>query len=157
MNNVSRITVAAVLAALAGGQPAAEESGTVTTVAETQEAQESASVSELQIIHIEAGDGALAEAGKTVIVHYTGWLYDTAADDNKGEKFDSSVDRNQPFQFALGAGMVIRGWDEGFAGMQVGGKRQLIIPPDMAYGERGVGPIPPNATLLFDVELLDVQ
>ena len=154
MNSFIRLMMIAAVIALAGCQPAAEESSTVTPVAGTEE---NTRMDELQIIDIESGDGALAESGKNVVVHYTGWLYDAAADDNKGEKFDSSVDRNQPFQFALGAGMVIRGWDEGFAGMQVGGKRRLVIPPDMAYGERGVGPIPPNAVLLFDVELLDVQ
>jgi len=153
MNMLARIAVATALVALAGCEPAGE-AATVATETETQETQ---SVDELQITDIAAGDGALAEAGKTVVVHYTGWLYDSVAEENKGEKFDSSVDRNQPFQFALGAGMVIRGWDEGVSGMQVGGKRQLIIPPDMAYGDRGVGPIPPNSTLLFDVELLDVQ
>lgn len=104
------------------------------------------------------GEGAVAEAGKTVSVHYTGWLYDANAKDNKGAKFDSSVDRGQPFEFPLGAGRVIKGWDQGVAGMQVGGKRQLIIPPELAYGKRGAGRvIKPNATLVFDVELLDVK
>lgn len=117
-----------------------------------------AEITELQIIDVVEGDGATAEAGKLVVVHYTGWLYEPAADDNKGTKFDSSVDRNDPFVFPLGAGRVIQGWDEGVAGMQVGGKRTLIIPSDMAYGDRGAGAvIPPGATLLFDVELLDVQ
>jgi len=156
MNICARLAVAAVFTVLAGCQPATEEAGSVTAVAETQ-TQENTRVEELQIVDIEAGDGALAEAGKTVVVHYTGWLYDAAADENKGDKFDSSLDRNIPFEFALGAGMVIKGWDEGFAGMQIGGKRRLIIPSDMAYGENGVGPIPPNAVLLFDVELLDVK
>ncbi|MBT8422441.1 MAG: FKBP-type peptidyl-prolyl cis-trans isomerase [Gammaproteobacteria bacterium] len=143
-------------AALSACQPATENGGAVSE-SEQSPSQEITAVGELQIIDLENGDGATAEAGKTVVVHYTGWLYDAAADDNKGEKFDSSVDRNQPFQFALGAGMVIRGWDEGFAGMQVGGERRLIIPPALAYGDRGVGPIPPDATLIFDVELLDVM
>ena len=115
-------------------------------------------VTELQIIDVVEGEGKTAEAGKLVVVHYTGWLYEPAAAESKGTKFDSSVDRNDPFVFPLGAGRVIRGWDEGVAGMQVGGKRTLIIPPDMAYGDRGAGAvIPPGATLLFDVELLDVQ
>jgi FKBP-type peptidyl-prolyl cis-trans isomerase len=88
-------------------------------------------------------------------VHYTGWLYNNGV---KGAKFDSSLDRGQPFGFALGAGQVIRGWDEGVAGMKIGGKRTLIIPPDLGYGARGAGGvIPPNATLMFDVELLGVQ
>lgn len=104
------------------------------------------------------GDGREAEIGFNVSVHYTGWLYDENAEDKKGEKFDSSVDRGQPFQFDLGAGQVIQGWDQGFAGMKIGGKRTLIIPPEMGYGARGAGGvIPPNATLIFDVELLDVK
>ena len=101
------------------------------------------------------GDGATATPGNKVSVHYTGWLYNNAA---KGAKFDSSVDRGQPFQFTLGAHQVIAGWDEGVAGMKVGGKRTLIIPPELGYGARGAGGvIPPNATLMFDVELLGVQ
>ena len=104
------------------------------------------------------GDGEEAVTGKTVSVHYTGWLYDASKPDNKGEKFDSSVDRGQEFEFPLGAGRVIKGWDEGFAGMKIGGKRTLIIPSNMGYGSRGAGSkIPPNATLLFDVELLGLK
>jgi FKBP-type peptidyl-prolyl cis-trans isomerase len=104
------------------------------------------------------GTGADAVAGRTVVVHYTGWLYDPARADHKGTKFDSSRDRNEPFEFNLGAGQVITGWDQGVAGMKVGGQRTLTIPPDMGYGARGAGGvIPPNATLLFDVELLDVK
>jgi FKBP-type peptidyl-prolyl cis-trans isomerase FkpA len=118
-----------------------------------------AKVTELQKIDVQAGSGAEAVAGKAGIVHYTGWLYDPAAPGNKGAKFDSSVDRKVPFGFILGAGRVIRGWDEGVAGMKVGGKRTLVIPPQMGYGERGAGGglIPPNATLLFDVELIEVK
>src|SRR5215472_8183796 len=101
------------------------------------------------------GDGASARAGNKVAVHYTGWLYNN---DAKGKKFDSSVDRGEPFEFTLGAHQVIAGWDEGVAGMKVGGKRTLIIPPELGYGARGAGGvIPPNATLMFDVELLGVQ
>ena len=103
------------------------------------------------------GEGAMALSGKDVTVHYTGWLFDATAEETKGRKFDSSRDRNEPFDFRLGAGEVIRGWDEGVKGMKVGGKRTLIIPADMGYGARGAGGvIPPNATLVFDVELLAV-
>jgi len=106
----------------------------------------------LQYWDLKQGTGATASTGKTVSVHYTGWL---AKD---GKKFDSSVDRGQPFMFQLGAGQVIKGWDEGVSGMKVGGKRQLRIPPDLGYGARGAqGAIPPNATLIFDVELLAVK
>ena len=100
------------------------------------------------------GDGAEAKAGQHVTVHYTGWLYN---DGTKGAKFDSSKDRNDPFAFDLGGGQVIKGWDEGVQGMKVGGKRTLVIPPQLGYGARGAGGvIPPNATLMFDVELLGV-
>ncbi|MCG7973976.1 MAG: FKBP-type peptidyl-prolyl cis-trans isomerase [Candidatus Thiodiazotropha taylori] len=105
----------------------------------------------LKIEDLVEGDGQLAESGQRVSVHYTGWLLE-------GDKFDSSVDRNQPFEFALGKGMVIRGWDEGVAGMKVGGKRRLTIPPQLGYGAQGAGGvIPPNATLVFDVELLAIS
>jgi FKBP-type peptidyl-prolyl cis-trans isomerase FkpA len=103
------------------------------------------------------GSGATARAGQHVTVHYTGWLHDAAAPDGRGRKFDSSKDRRDPFRFDLGAGMVIRGWDEGVQGMQVGGTRVLLIPPQLGYGARGAGGvIPPNATLVFEVELLEV-
>ncbi len=109
----------------------------------------------LQYIDSEVGSGASASAGQEVSVHYTGWLFN---DGVQGRKFDSSKDRNQPFEFDLGAGMVIKGWDEGVAGMKVGGKRTLIIPAALGYGARGAGGvIPPNATLKFDVELLAVR
>jgi len=101
------------------------------------------------------GTGAVAQPGQEVRVHYTGWLFSNG---RQGGKFDSSKDRGQPFEFSLGAGMVIRGWDEGVAGMQVGGTRRLVIPPQLGYGARGAGGvIPPNATLLFDVELLGLS
>jgi len=100
------------------------------------------------------GEGAVAQAGTYVSVHYTGWLYEGGV---KGAKFDSSKDRNDPFEFPLGAGHVIRGWDEGVQGMKVGGTRTLVIPPELGYGARGAGGvIPPNATLLFEVDLLAV-
>ena len=104
------------------------------------------------------GSGHEAVAGRRVTVHYTGWLYDQSREDHKGRKFDSSKDRGEPFTFRLGGGEVIRGWDDGVAGMKVGGRRRLTIPPDYGYGARGAGGvIPPNATLVFDVELLDVR
>jgi FKBP-type peptidyl-prolyl cis-trans isomerase len=103
------------------------------------------------------GTGAEATPGQHITVHYTGWLFDEAAPDNKGRKFDSSRDRGDPFSFELGAGRVIQGWDQGFAGMKVGGTRTLVIPPELGYGARGAGGvIPPNATLIFEVELLAV-
>ena len=103
-------------------------------------------------------DGPVAAHGNIAVVHYTGWLYDEQAPDGKGKKFDSSRDRGQPFEFPLGAGRVIKGWDEGVLGMKVGEHKTLIIPPEKAYGARGAGGvIPPNATLIFDIELLGVK
>ena len=119
---------------------------------------ENTNVAELIRQDDQVGSGAEAQSGRVVTVHYTGWLYDAARADHKGTKFDSSRDRNEPFSFNLGAGEVIPGWDQGVAGMKVGGRRTLTIPPDMGYGAGGAGGvIPPNATLLFDVELLDVR
>lgn len=115
-------------------------------------------ISQLQMVDTNVGTGDEARPGRGVRVHYTGWLYDASKADKKGAKFDSSKDRNEPFEFPLGGGQVIRGWDEGVAGMKVGGTRVLTIPPDMGYGARGAGGvIPPNATLLFEVELLEVK
>jgi len=109
----------------------------------------------LRIADTKAGTGATPRTGQICVMHYTGWLYQNGA---KGAKFDSSVDRGQPFEFPIGTGRVIKGWDEGVASMKVGGKRTLIIPPDLGYGARGAGGvIPPNATLLFEVELLEVK
>jgi peptidylprolyl isomerase len=109
----------------------------------------------LQISDTTVGTGASPKAGQTCVMHYTGWLYE---DGKKGKKFDSSVDRNEPFEFPIGQKRVIAGWDEGVATMKVGGKRTLIIPPALGYGARGAGgAIPPNATLMFDVELLAVK
>jgi FKBP-type peptidyl-prolyl cis-trans isomerase FkpA len=113
---------------------------------------------ELKKIEVKQGTGKEATSGKPVIVHYTGWLYDTSKPDNKGTKFDSSRDRQVPFGFFLGGGKVIKGWDDGVVGMKEGGQRTLIIPPSLGYGERGAGGvIPPNATLIFDVELIEVK
>ena len=109
----------------------------------------------LQIIDTVVGTGASPKTGQICVMHYTGWLYENGA---KGTKFDSSVDRGKPFEFPIGTHRVIAGWDEGVATMKVGGKRTLISPPDLGYGERGAGGvIPPNATLMFDVELLDIK
>ncbi len=131
---------------MSGADPivAAQALGTMT------ENEAVTAASGLQYIDVKEGDGAAAKAGDTVDVHYTGWLVD-------GTKFDSSVDRGQPFRFPLGAGRVIKGWDEGVAGMKIGGVRKLIVPADLAYGASGRPPvIPPSATLIFEVELLGV-
>lgn len=107
---------------------------------------------------LQRGYGRVAEAGDYVEVHYTGWLYDEQAEDNRGDKFDSSVDRGQKFQFQLGAGQVIQGWDKGVAGMLIGEKRELTLAPEMGYGDRGAGNvIPPGATLVFEVELFGLE
>ncbi len=134
--------IAALVAALSFTQPACAQSAYNTP-------------SGLGVADVTVGTGKEAKAGETVVVHYTGWLYERGT---KTTKFDSSVDRGEPFDFPLGAGRVIAGWDEGVAGMKVGGKRTLIIPPELGYGASGAGDvIPPNATLIFDVELLDVK
>ena len=115
-------------------------------------------VAQMKQIEIREGQGEMAEAGDEVSVHYSGWVYDERADDLRVEPFDSSRERDQPFVFPLGAGRVIQGWDEGVAGMRVGGQRELHIPAEMAYGRRGAGGvIPPNASLVFEVELLDIR
>ncbi|GAB2613319.1 FKBP-type peptidyl-prolyl cis-trans isomerase [Novilysobacter erysipheiresistens] len=116
------------------------------------------SVAELQRIDLKTGTGAVASSGDEVSVHYTGWLYDENAPDQRGEQFDSSRERGEPFTFLLGAGRVIRGWDDGVAGMRVGGQRVLLIPSALGYGRKGAGGvIPPNASLVFEVELVDVK
>src|SRR5262245_30568129 len=131
--------------------PSASESPATTPATTPSAGQEVTMPNGLKYQDLKVGDGALAESGKEVVVHYTGWLTDNT-------KFDSSVDRGQPCKFQLGAGQVIRGWDEGVKGMRVGGKRKLTIPPDLGYGANGAGGvIPPNATLIFDVELLEVH
>jgi len=127
-------------------------------VAFSETRQGATNVTELVKKDIKIGTGEEAVVGKMVEVHYTGWLYDPAAPDKKGAKFDSSRDRGTPFSFLLGAGRVIKGWDRGVAGMKVGGQRTLTIPAEMAYGTRGAGNvIPPNAALIFDVELLGLR
>jgi FKBP-type peptidyl-prolyl cis-trans isomerase FkpA len=115
-------------------------------------------ITSLQVTDAKVGTGTEATTGKTVSVHYTGWLYNEGASDHHGAKFDSSRDRNEPFEFPLGAGQVIKGWDQGVSGMKVGGQRTIVIPPALGYGSAGAGGvIPPNATLVFDVELLGVR
>ena len=115
------------------------------------------SITTLQVTDVKVGTGTEATNGKVVTVHYTGWLYSETAANHHGSQFDSSRDRNQPYSFVLGAGSVIKGWDQGVLGMKVGGQRTLIIPPSLGYGAAGNPPIPGNATLVFDVELLNVQ
>ncbi len=124
----------------------------------TTTTMEKSTVAELVKTDVKVGTGALAVAGHGVSVDYTGWLYDEKASDHHGPKFDSSRDRGVPFEFLLGTGQVIKGWDQGVEGMKVGGQRMLIIPASLGYGARGAGGvIPPNATLVFDVELLGVK
>jgi peptidylprolyl isomerase len=136
--------LAGVVAASAPVLAAQESAGKTTTTA-----------SGLKFKDIKVGTGPTPQIGQTCVVHYTGWLYQNGA---KGKKFDSSLDRRQPFEFRIGAHQVIPGWDEGVSTMKVGGKRTLIVPPELGYGARGAGGvIPPNATLIFDVELLDVK
>lgn len=146
------------LAATAPEKPApAAPAAAKSANAEVEEARAAAEKAGIKITDLKVGKGKPAMAGAFVRVHYTGWLLDTAAPDGKGQKFDSSRDRNEPFMFALGEHKVILGWDLGVAGMQPGGKRRLVIPSEVGYGARGTpgGPIPPNATLVFEVELFD--
>ncbi len=155
------IVCSSLLLLAACGQKAEEGSAVTeedTAAAESQSCVQLAVAEEagLQIDIVKSGHGRCAVAGDNVTVHYTGWLYDESAANNRGEKFDSSVDRGETFDFPLGAGRVIKGWDEGVAGMLIGEKRVLTIPPDMGYGDRGAGSvIPPGATLVFEVELFD--
>ncbi|WP_456731106.1 FKBP-type peptidyl-prolyl cis-trans isomerase [Bradyrhizobium sp. USDA 3364] len=140
--------------AFAGLAAAVSTSAAGTATAQTA-GKPMTTASGLQIIDSKVGTGASPKTGQTCVMHYTGWLYENG---QKGKKFDSSVDRNEPFEFPIGQGRVIKGWDEGVATMKVGGKRTLIIPPNLGYGARGAGgAIPPNATLIFDVELLGVK
>ncbi len=149
--------VALVVGCARAQNPQAADPGAAPPVAlsPVDAARQAATEAGLTITDLRVGTGVTAIAPGTARVHYTGWLYDPAAKDGKGKQFDSSYAHEQPFSFPLGAGRVIRGWDLGVAGMQVGGKRRLLIPPDAAYGVRGAGDvIPRNATLVFEVELL---
>jgi len=140
----------------AAAAPAAEVAAAETAAPATPTPPGS-EIMDLQKTELAPGSGAEIRSGQTALVHYTGWLYDAKAPDNKGTQFDSSVG-GEPFEFPLGAGRVIAGWDQGVVGMKVGGKRRLVIPPVMGYGERGAGGvIPPNATLVFDVELVEIH
>jgi len=143
--------VAALAACKGGGEEPAGNGGDMTPGPPAVSGKPIQTGSGLKYIEIKAGSGDSPLPGQTIVVHYTGWLED-------GTKFDSSVDRGTPFSFAIGTGQVIPGWDEGLATVQVGGKRRLIIPPELAYGPEGRPPvIPPNATLIFDVELLEIR
>jgi len=149
------------LAACGGSDP---ESQTITTIPANKADIDPAGVEQVQIAEglmsrtLLRGDGAIVEAGLTAVVHYTGWLYDEAAENSRGAKFDSSVERGAHFRFPVGAGRVIRGWDEGVAGMRIGEVRELTIAPEMGYGDRGAGTvIPPGSTLVFVVELADIE
>jgi len=144
--SLHRVFMSAILLALAAVPLSAQP---------TQAAGEITTPSGLRIIDVKQGTGPVPQAGQVVTVNYTGWLF---VDGKKDKKFDSSLDRGEPFSFTLGQGQVIKGWDEGVATMHVGGERTLIIPPDLGYGARGAGGvIPPNATLIFDVDLLGVK
>jgi peptidylprolyl isomerase len=141
---LAAVALVAVAAAASSSTTLAQAAGKTTTTP-----------SGLQITDTKIGTGATPRPGQICVMHYTGWLYQNGS---KGAKFDSSVDRGQPFEFPIGTGRVIKGWDEGVASMKVGGKRTLVIPPDLGYGARGAGGvIPPNATLIFEVELLAVK
>lgn len=157
MKLLSTVLAGICVLGLSACQAGSNNTSTEKTTAKESKAM-TTNITELQKIDTQVGTGREAEPGFNVTVHYTGWLYDVAAEGGKGKKFDSSLDRGQPFNFFLGAGQVIQGWDEGFAGMKIGGKRTLIIPSEMGYGARGAGgAIPPNADLIFDVELLGVK
>jgi peptidylprolyl isomerase len=155
MNQLKRPALPALVAVLLLAACAVSSAQDKDKAKDKDEPKEVKTASGLKYTDVKEGTGQEAKKGDAVEVHYTGWLYE---DGKVGKKFDSSVDRKQPFSFPLGAGRVIKGWDEGVAGMKVGGKRKLIIPPELAYGKTGAGDaIPPNATLLFEVELLKIK
>jgi FKBP-type peptidyl-prolyl cis-trans isomerase FkpA len=168
-----RMTIVALLAPLAllsllGGCGAGDKGGSAANTPATDAPSRAAQVteaprteappSELVITDLQLGTGPAIASGARAVVQYTGWLYDAGAPEHKGRKLDSSRDRNEPFDFPLGGGHVIKGWDQGVMGMKVGGQRRLVIPPALAYGEKDAGGvIPPNATLVFDVELVGIK
>jgi len=166
IRNIFAISAIAALVLTGCSKEAEQAAPAEEAVAETNEEAAVTEAHDAEVIEItagltarvlRAGDGQVAQAGDNVVVHYTGWLYDEAAVNNRGDKFDSSVDRGQHFQFPLGAGRVIKGWDQGVEGMAIGEVRELTIAPEMGYGERGAGDvIPPGATLVFEVELFDL-
>jgi FKBP-type peptidyl-prolyl cis-trans isomerase FkpA len=142
--------VALVLSACSAKSPAPAATGQTSAAAPA--------VSALESVDLQIGSGPAVAAGQKAVVHYTGWLYETSAPDKKGMEFDSSRNAGQPFSFVVGAGQVIKGWDQGVLGMQVGGRRRLTIPAELAYGDAGAGGvIPPGATLIFDVDLVAVE
>jgi peptidylprolyl isomerase len=157
MKKMSLLLAAALTAVLTAAPASADEKKPVTP-SEPEKKSESKMIktpSGLQYEDTKVGTGASPQKGQTCVMHYTGWLWENGA---KGKKFDSSLDRGTPFSFPIGEGRVIKGWDEGVATMKVGGKRTLLIPPDLGYGSRGAGgAIPPNATLIFEVELLEIK
>jgi FKBP-type peptidyl-prolyl cis-trans isomerase FkpA len=143
LRQIGVVVLVGLIAACSSGKPGAAPTG---------------GVSSMQSVEIKPGTGEAVTAGKIAVVQYTGWLYEAAAKDNKGKQFDSSRTSGQPFRFPVGAGQVIKGWDQGVAGMKVGGSRRLIIPPDLAYGDAGAGGvIPPGATLVFDIDLVAIE
>jgi peptidylprolyl isomerase len=151
MRAALRMSALALSVTLAGATLLA--AGATTPAAAQTPGSTMTTASGLKIQDTKVGTGASPKTGQTCVMHYTGWLYQNG---EKGQKFDSSVDRGQPFEFQIGRGMVIKGWDEGVASMKVGGKRTLIIPPELGYGARGAGPIAPNETLVFVVDLLKI-
>jgi FKBP-type peptidyl-prolyl cis-trans isomerase len=172
-NSLATLAAAALLLSVSACSKKAEDESAAANAAapeNVEQVAEEVAVSKMEAVEaieiapgltariLRAGDGQVAQAGDNVVVHYTGWLYDEAAENNRGSKFDSSVDRGEHFQFPLGAGRVIRGWDNGVEGMAIGEVRELTIAPEMGYGDRGAGNvIPPGATLVFEVELFDLQ
>ena len=166
---ISVLSLVLLLSACGGGgdgagNSAAGDAGEPESAANESAAPDYSAIESVEIVPgltmkmLQEGSGAVAESGQTAVVHYTGWLYDESAANNRGNKFDSSVDRDMHFEFPLGAGRVIRGWDQGVVGMKVGEIRELTIAPEMAYGDRQVGAlIPPGSTLVFEVELADLK